>query len=42
MNIGLAGLDPMRFLESTDPVEILVMTAIAEKIHELRAEANKS
>lgn len=31
----------MKFMTSTDQVELLVMTAIAERVAELRAKANE-
>lgn len=39
--VSFAGMDPMRFLHSTDKVEVITMLTIAEKVAELRAEANK-
>lgn len=35
-------MNPMRFLTSTDIVEVNVMKAIADKMDEMRAEANKA
>lgn len=39
--IADAGMDPMRWLTSSDPVEVLAMQAVAEVIHDARAEANR-
>lgn len=39
--IALAHMDPMRFLMSTDEVEVMVMQAVAQRYHEIRAEAAK-
>lgn len=40
--ICIAGLDPMRFMESEDMNEIMTMQAIAHAVADLHAEANKS
>lgn len=37
----MAGLDPIKFLETGDPVVRITMQAIATRIFEIRAEANK-
>jgi hypothetical protein len=37
----MAGMDPMRFLESEDEIEILVMQAVMQRVATVRAEANK-
>lgn len=39
--MALNGLDPMRFIRSTDVVEILAMRAISARVSEIRAEAAK-
>ena len=38
VGIALAGMDPMRFLTTDDPVELLAMQAVAQGVHDARAE----
>lgn len=37
----MAGMDPMRFLESDDPVEVIVMLSIARRWYERRLELDR-
>lgn len=39
--MALNGLDPMRFIRSSDRVEILAMRAISRRVSEIRAESAK-
>lgn len=40
--ITLAGMDPIRYLETDDPVLRLAMQATAARVFQIRAEANKN
>jgi hypothetical protein len=40
--IAMAGMDPMRFLESEDPVEVSVMLAIAKSWTARKLEFDRS
>jgi hypothetical protein len=40
--IAIAGMDPMRWMDTEDDVERIVMQAIAKAYFDLRAEANKA
>jgi hypothetical protein len=40
--IALAGIDPVTFLTTEDSALMLAMQATATRVHEIRAEANKS
>lgn len=41
-NIALSKMDPMRFLTSTDQMEIMAMKAVSELVQEAYEKANKS
>lgn len=41
-HVGLAGMDPMRLLETQDQLEVLVMQAVASKRAELEQTISRS
>jgi hypothetical protein len=40
--VALAGVDPLRFLEATDPVEVAIMISIARHWQKLRLQLEES
>lgn len=41
-DVAMAGMDPMRFLESEDPVEVMIMLAVARRWFKRRLELDRN